>query len=58
MRSALMHTACTKRCSGGSQGWQAVEHRLQLSGWSKMRRVVVLRRRIEQDIGLTRKGKG
>ena len=46
------------RASEASQGWQAIEDSLQLSGWSKKRRVVVLRRRIKQDIALTRKGKG
>jgi hypothetical protein len=38
-----------------SQGWQAIEDKLRLSGWSKARRVVVLRRRIKQDIALTAK---
>lgn len=38
-----------------SQGWQAIEDELRLSGWSKARRVVVLRRRIKRDIALTAK---
>jgi len=38
-----------------AQGWQAIEDRLQLSGWSRERRVVVLRRRLKQDLVLTRK---
>jgi hypothetical protein len=41
-----------------SQGWQAIEDGLRLSGWSKARRVVVLRRRIKNDIALTRKKRG
>jgi len=41
-----------------SQGWQAIEDELRLSGWSKTRRVVVLRRRIKNDIALTRKRRG
>ena len=41
-----------------SQGWQAIEDELRLSGWSKARRVVVLRRRIKNDIALTRKRRG
>ena len=38
-----------------SQGWQAIEDELRLSGWSQARRVVVLRRRIKHDIALTAK---
>ena len=41
------------RASEASQGWQAIEDSLKLSGWSKARRVVVLRRRIKHDIALT-----
>lgn len=36
-----------------SQGWQAIEDEIRLSGWSKARRVVVLRRRIKEDIAVT-----
>jgi hypothetical protein len=41
-----------------SQGWQAIDDELRLSGWSKARRVVVLRRRIKHDIALTGKKRG
>ena len=41
--------------SEASQGWQAIEDHLRLSGWSKERRVVVLRRRIKRDVALTGK---
>jgi hypothetical protein len=42
-----------------SQGWQAIEDELRLVGWSKARRVVVLRRRIRRDVALqTRTAKG
>lgn len=40
-----------------SQGWQAIEDKVRLAGWSKERRVVVLRRRIKRDVALTRGGK-
>lgn len=40
------------RATALSQGWQAMEDELRLSGWSKARRVVVLRRRIRQDVAL------
>lgn len=38
-----------------SQGWQATEDRIKLTGWTQERRVVVLRRRIQQDVVLTSK---
>ncbi len=41
-----------------SQGWQAIEDELRLSGWSRARRVVVMRRRIKNDIALTGKKRG
>lgn len=43
------------RATEASQGWQAIEDELKLSGWSRSRRVVVLRRRIKHDIALTAK---
>ncbi len=41
-----------------SCGWQAIEDELRLSGWSKTRRVVVLRRRIRHDVALTAAKRG
>jgi hypothetical protein len=46
------------RATEASQGWQAIEDELRLSGWSKARRVVVLRRCIKNDIALTGKKRG
>jgi hypothetical protein len=46
------------RATESSQGWQAIEDGLKLSGWSKERRVVVLRRRIKADAALTAKDAG
>ena len=43
------------RATEASQGWQAIEDSLRLSGWSRERRVVVLRRRIKHDVALTAK---
>jgi hypothetical protein len=34
------------------QGWEGVEDRLQLTGWTKRRRVIVLRRKIKAAISL------
>ncbi|MCY7319356.1 MAG: hypothetical protein LH617_11645 [Ramlibacter sp.] len=48
---------CTD-ASQANQGWQAIEDELRLSGWSRARRVVVLRRRIRHDIALTGKSGG
>jgi hypothetical protein len=41
------------RATAVSQGWQAIEDSIKLSGWSQARRVVVLRRRIKNDVALT-----
>jgi Transposase DDE domain group 1 len=41
------------QASEASEGWQAIEDELRLAGWSKARRVVVLRRRIKRDVALT-----
>jgi len=46
------------RATQASQGWQAIEDSLKLSGWSKARRVVVLRRRIKNDLALRANKKG
>ena len=48
------------RASEASQGWQAIEDELRLSGWSRARRVVVLRQRVKRDLAATatKKGKG
>ena len=45
------------RATEASQGWLAIEDSLKLSGWSRARRVVVLRRRIKNDLALTAKKK-
>jgi Transposase DDE domain group 1 len=39
------------------QGWSAVEDTLQLTGWEKARRVVILRRAAKINLALTRKTK-
>ena len=41
-----------------SQGWQATEDELKLQGWSRKRRVVVLRRRIKHDVAVTANREG
>jgi hypothetical protein len=34
------------------QGWQGAEAKLRLSGWSRERRVIVMRRRIKKDLAI------
>ena len=46
------------RATEASQGWQAIEDSLKLIGWSRARRVVVLRRRIKNESALTAKKNG
>jgi hypothetical protein len=38
------------------QGWEGVEARLQLMGWTKARRVIVLRREIREGLVLIEDG--
>lgn len=37
------------------QGWQRAESALRLSGWSRNRRAIVLRRRIKKDLAVVRR---
>lgn len=41
------------RCSDwedGGQGWEGTEERMQLMGWTKSRRVIVLRRKLKESV--------
>ncbi|MCP4283536.1 MAG: transposase, partial [Gammaproteobacteria bacterium] len=38
------------------QGWQGAETTLRLQGWSRERRVVVLRRGVKKDLAVVDKG--
>lgn len=38
------------------QGWQGKESRLRLAGWSRVRRVVLLRRRLKEPLSLSGRG--
>ena len=58
--SKLRLTATVKRTIGklfhqeqwtdAGQGWEGVEQSLQLSGWSRPRRAIVLRRRVREQL--------
>lgn len=41
--------------TAAGQGWKGVEAELELTGWSRMRRVIVLRRRIRGELALAQK---
>ena len=40
------------------QGWQAVQDQSQLVGWTRARRVVILRRRLREGLALESRCKG
>jgi Transposase DDE domain group 1 len=41
--------------TAAGQGWKGVEAELELTGWSRKRRVIVLRRRIRNELALAQK---
>jgi len=57
-RLVLRHWPSTGWINVG-QGWEAHEDQLKLDGWSKTRRVIVMRRQVKKDVLVeTRKRKG
>jgi hypothetical protein len=46
---------CSDRWQDAGQGWEGLEDRLTLSGWSRTRRVVVLRRKLSGEMLLVGK---
>ena len=42
--------------SDAGQGWQGVEDQLRLAGWTRARRVIVLRRPVKAELALQQKG--
>ena len=44
-----------ERREEGGQGWEGIEDTLALSGWSRSRRVVVMRRKLTGEMLLTEK---
>ena len=49
VKRAIERMAGRSDWSDAGQGWQGIETTLKLSGWTRARRVVLLRRRIEGD---------
>lgn len=41
--------------ANAGQGWQAAESKLRLTGWSRTRRIVVLRRQIQKNLAIVQK---
>ncbi|MEW5942056.1 MAG: transposase [Chloroflexota bacterium] len=52
VKKLIQQVFCRGDWEPAGQGWQGVEDRLQLSGWTKQRRVIVLRRKIKAAIAL------
>jgi len=48
---------CQSKWIDAGQGWHGVESTLRLQGWSKTRRVVVLRRQLKEGVGVLKKTK-
>jgi hypothetical protein len=52
VKSLIRQVFCRNDWAPAGQRWEGVEERLQLSGWTKNRRVIVLRRKIKASIAL------
>jgi hypothetical protein len=48
VKKLVQLVSSTRDWAGVGQGWEAVESTLQLQGWSRLRRVIVLRRKLPQ----------
>src|SRR5208283_3097688 len=47
--------ACAREWVCAGQGFEAKESEVRLTGWSRQRRVIVLRRRLKDAVGLSRR---
>ena len=56
VKKLIREVFCREDWEPAGQGWEGVEDRLQLSGWTKKRRVIVLRRRIRASIAMSTPG--
>ena len=52
VKALIKQVFCRNDWEPAGQGWEGVEDRLRLTGWTKTRRVIVLRRRIKTSIAL------
>lgn len=52
VKRLIQEAFCRGDWTAAGQGWEGVEDRLQLTGWTKKRRVIVLRRKIKAEIAL------
>ena len=52
VKALIKQVFCRNDWEPAGQGWEGVEYRLHLTGWTKKRRVIVLRRRIKTSISL------
>src|SRR5262249_61340443 len=50
VKRAIERMAGSGGWKNAGQGWEGIKDRLQLSGWSRARRVILLRRRIKEQL--------
>ena len=50
VKTLIRHLFATNDWQPAGQGWQGAESRLRLQGWSRARRVIVLRRRLREGL--------
>jgi len=53
VRRAMQRAMRESEWADAGQGWQGKEINLRLIGWSRHRRIVLLRRKLNRDLGLT-----
>jgi hypothetical protein len=56
VRRLIEQTFARKDWCDASQGWEGVEDSLRLAGWTRARRVIVLRRGVKAQLALQKKG--
>jgi hypothetical protein len=56
VRRLIEHSFAREDWTDAGQGWQGVADQLRLSGWTRSRRVIVLRRPVKADLALGKKG--
>ena len=56
VRRLIVRLFSRREWADAGQGWEGIEDRLQLTGWSRSRRVIVLRRRLRGNVALVGMG--
>jgi hypothetical protein len=55
VKRLIQQVFCSEEWTAAGQGWTGIEAELALTGWSRQRRVIVLRRRIRDELVLAEK---